>query len=101
MKSVLVFLCFLSATAAVAQSGSVLSGEARPYEFASHIEHASEQPMSQERNLLPPSSAVQGHGERPLWEFAPATRAMPLGDAARILKQAHLGAKKADTVWTN
>ena len=70
-------------------------------ETSFHREHASEQPMSQERNLLPPSSAVQGHGERPLWEFAPATSAMPLGDAARILKQAHLGAKKAETVWVN
>jgi hypothetical protein len=104
MKTTLFVLCFLCATAALGQSaggGSALSSEPRVIEFPSHLGHASQRPMALEQNLLEKSSYVYAHGERPLWEVAPVTNAMPLGDVARILRKEHETTKKADFVREN
>jgi hypothetical protein len=44
---------------------------------------------------------VQAHGVRPLWEVAQPAYVTPLGDSARLLRQEHMSAKKAEIVWTN
>ena len=104
MKSVLFVFCLFCALGAFGQSvagGSAISADARPTEFASHTEFATQQPMSQELNLREPSSATAAKGERPLWEVAPLPRVLPLGDVARLARKAHLTAKKSETVWVN
>ncbi len=105
MKTTLVALCFLCATAALGQSvagGSALSGQPRVHEFAGHTEHASQQAMAHEHSLLGTSGFAYAHGERPLWEVAvPMPQGLPLGDAARALRQEHAAAKKAEIVWAN
>jgi hypothetical protein len=57
--------------------------------------------MGQEQNLLIGSGNAQAHGVRPLWEVYVSSQAMPLGDAARLLRKEHSSAKKADVVWEN
>jgi hypothetical protein len=100
MKITLFLLCFLCATAALGQTfaASALSNEVQPLQMVSHPAHASQHAMSPEQSLLDGSNYVYEHGERPLWEFAPVSRALPLGDVARILRQEHVTAKKADFV---
>jgi hypothetical protein len=102
MKTRWFLLCFLCATAALGQSfaaASAVSNEAQPLQMASHPAHASQHAMAAEQNLLDNSGYVYAQGERPLWEVAsPVSRATPLGDVARILRQEHATAKKADFV---
>jgi hypothetical protein len=100
MKTALFVLCVLCATAALGQSvgGSALSSQVQVFEFASHPEHASQQPMAQEQSLLDHSGYFYAQGERPLWEFAPVSQTVPLGDVARALRKEHAMAKKADMV---
>ncbi len=104
MKTAFFMLCFLCATAALGQSASavaVLNSQPQVVQLPSHPEHASQQPMAREQSLLAGSGYVYAQGERPLWEAAPVSRAVPLGDVARILRKEHAAAKKADIVWTN
>jgi hypothetical protein len=54
-----------------------------------------------EQNLLITSAYTYARGVRPLWEFAPASMEVPLGDMARLLKKEHASAKKSETVWVN
>src|SRR5271165_2789967 len=99
MKATWFLLCFLGATAALGQSFSVAalsSVEPQPLQMASHPAHASQHPMETEQNLIGNSAYVYAQGERPLWEVAPVTVSVPLGDVARALRQEHLTAKKAD-----
>ncbi|HXM23184.1 MAG TPA: hypothetical protein VN948_18140 [Terriglobales bacterium] len=101
MKTTLFLLCFLCATTALGQSftASALSNEIQPLQMVSHPAHASQHAMAAEQNLLDNSSYVYAQGERPLWEVAsPVSRATPLGDVARMLRQEHATAKKADFV---
>jgi hypothetical protein len=102
MKSVLVALCFaFCVSAAFGQIGSVLSNEVQPIQPISHPQHASQQSMSVERDLLIPSTPISARGERPLWEFASATPETPLGDIARMLRQERLELPKSKKVWAN
>ena len=104
MKTTLFVLCLLCATGAFAQGGlqgSVLSGEPSVFRTPSHVEHASQQTMTQGQSLLEASGSSYAHGERPLWEFAPQTTPAPLGDSARALRRQHAEAKKAAIVWNN
>ncbi len=104
MKTILFALCILGATAAFGQStgsAALLNSEPVVIEFASHAGHAVQQPMGAEQNLLGQSSFTHARGERPLWEVEKLAPVTPLGDSARILKQQHETAKKADIVWTN
>jgi hypothetical protein len=104
MKTTLLVVCFLCATAAFGQSvagSSGLSSEPVIVEFAAHPGRASQKDMGTEQNLLERGSFTHARGERPLWEFATPSQLTPLGDSARNLKKNHESAKKADIVWTN
>jgi hypothetical protein len=104
MKTVLFGLCFLSATAALAQSGggSALNAEPQMLVFPSHAQHASPRPMGHAQDLREASGSSFAQGERPLWEVAPVSQAvLPLGDAARALRKEHAAAKKAEIIWNN
>ena len=57
--------------------------------------------MGEERTLLISGNNLSGHGVRPLWELMPVHHEVPLGDTARMLKQQHATAKKAEIVWEN
>jgi hypothetical protein len=104
MKTTLLVLCFFCATAAFGQSAagvSVLNSQPQMVSFASHSQHASQQPMSPEENLLAGSGYSHAQGVRPLWEMAPVSNPVPLGDTARSLRKEHATAKKAQVVWDN
>ncbi len=104
MKTTLFALCFLCATAAVGQSSagvSALNSQPQMLEFPSHAQHASQQPMGPGQDLREASGSTSARGERPLWEVAPASRPVPLGDTARTLRKEHAAAKKAEIVWNN
>jgi hypothetical protein len=100
---VLGILCF--AGLAFGQgSGAVSSGvSAQPvvYEFESHAGHATQQGMGDRQDIMERSTNVQAHGVRPLWEVATPAYVVPLGDSARLLRQEHTSAKKAEIVWNN
>ncbi len=66
-----------------------------------HPERAYQQSMASEQVLLEQSSYTSAKGETPLWEVAPPSQKVPLGDVARALKQEHATAKKAEIVWEN
>jgi hypothetical protein len=100
---VLGFLCFAGLAFGQA-SGSASSGvSAQPmiYEFQSHAAHASQQGMGDQQDIMERSANVQAHGVRPLWEVATPAYVVPLGDSARLLRQEHTSAKKAEIVWNN
>jgi hypothetical protein len=104
MKTVLLSLLVLFATAAFGQSGggTVLSNEPQEFNVPSHPETAIAQPLAQGRNLLEPSGFSYAQGERPLWVFAPKHKEpMSLGEIARMLRKEHEATKKAEKVWTN
>lgn len=99
---VLGILCFAGmAFGQAATLASGLSAEPTIYEFQSHVGHAAQQGMGQAQDIMETSINVQAHGVRPLWEVAKPAYVTPLGDSARLLKQEHMSAKKAEIVWTN
>lgn len=102
MKITLFLAILLCATTAFAQA-SASAPTMQSFQVSSHPEHASPQPLATEQNLLSGFGSVyMAQGERPLWEFAPVTHAVPLGDTARNLKKDHEAtAKKARVVWEN
>lgn len=102
MKAAVFVLCFFCATVALGQStgGGSVGGAvlASSVQMPSHPEHASQHFMAQEENLLEHSNFYYAQGEIPLWELQPLPHHVPLGDIARMLKQEHATAKKADIV---
>jgi hypothetical protein len=104
MKTTLFLLCFLSATLSFGQNSVAITpfvNEPQMVSFFSHPNHAMQQNMSQEQNLLERSNVVYAQGERPLWEVAPKSYTTPLGDVARALRKEHEAVKKADIIWQN
>jgi hypothetical protein len=102
MKTAVFALCFLCATVALGQVGASISSQVAAVNFDSHDAVAAQHSMGFEKNLLETSVGnTWAHGERPLWEVAPVSHPTPLGDSARLLKQAHASAKKAEFVWNN
>ncbi len=106
MKTTLCVFCILCfAGAAFGQAGgavgSGISAEPIVYEFQSHPGRALQQGMGQHQDIMEQSLNVQAHGVRPLWEVATPAYVTPLGDSARMLKQEHASAKKAEIVWNN
>jgi hypothetical protein len=104
MKTTLLLLCFLCATLSFGQSSVAISplvNEPQMVSFYSHPNHAMQQNMSTEQNLLERSNFTYAQGERPLWEVASKSQATPLGDVARAIRKAHETVKKADIVWQN
>jgi hypothetical protein len=100
MKTTLFVLCCLCATAALGQSvGSVAAAPVTStIQMASHAEHATQQPLAQEQNLLERSNYYYAQGEMPLWEAQGRSKShpVPLGDIARMLRKDHELVKKAD-----
>lgn len=98
----LVTLCLLSTPSALGQTvGYILNSQPVVIQVPSHPEHAAPKPMAQESNLLGTSTLTIAQGERPLWEFATSVNVLPLGDVARMLRDQHANAKKAERVWEN
>jgi hypothetical protein len=100
---VLGILCFAGVAfgQAASATASGISAEPVVYEFQSHMGHATQQGMGQQQDIMERSSNVQAHGVRPLWEVATPAYVAPLGDSARLLRQEHMSAKKAEIVWNN
>lgn len=100
MKTTLLLsiFCFACATAACAQTASVLSNTPQPTVMADHPLHASQHAMGAETSLLSAdaSTYTYAQGERPLWEFgSSAKRETPLGDVARAYRKDHAVVRKA------
>jgi len=107
MKTTVLALCFLCARVALGQASASAAGaggissQVSAFEFQSHEAVAAQHSMGAERNLLESSPITYAQGERPLWEVAPVSHPTPLGDSARLLRQKHASAKKAEFVWSN
>jgi hypothetical protein len=104
MKTAVFALCFLGATLALGQAGAAgggLSSQVSVFQIQSHEAEATQHSMGAEKNLLETSANTWAQGERPLWEVAPVSHPTPLGDSARLLRQEHASAKKAEFVWNN
>jgi hypothetical protein len=95
MKTLLLLVCILAATAAFGQAASAISSEVSPMYIPDHPQHASQHEMTPEQSILGTNSNPSAHGERPLWEFATTRVERPLGDIARELR------KQRDIVPTN
>jgi len=99
MKTLVLALCTLCATAALAQSGAVYSN---PLQFSGSTEHAGPASMAREQSLFGGSgSVVSARGEQPVGEVVPEKWEMPLGDAARIQRKEHAADKRSQVVWEN
>lgn len=102
MKTALLAICILGASAAFGQTATQgVSSQAHVYVFESHAEHASRQPLALTQNLNGGEILVYAQGEVPLWEVVRPVHEVPLGDAARALRQEHETAKKAVKSWQN
>ena len=69
MKTTIVALCFLCASAAFAQNAPVLPNTPQPLQMSDHPQHASEHAMAQESSLLSCSAYSYAQGEVPLAEL--------------------------------
>jgi hypothetical protein len=104
MKAALIAVCLLCATAAAGQAtvgASALSSEPQAIQFRSHEQRAAQGSLATPQDLQGNFAYGYAKGERPLWEFAPASQPVPLGDVARALRKEHATAKKADVVWVD
>jgi len=99
MKTTIIVLCFLYATAAFAQNAPVLSGVAQPMQMTEHPGHASEHSMATETSLLSTMSPyTYAKGEVPLSELGSLPYETPLGDIARAYRKEHIEVPKATKV---
>jgi hypothetical protein len=101
MKTALLVICILGASAAFGQATPSVSAQPQEYTFESHALHASRQPLAPIVNLAGNEVLVYAQGERPLWEVATPVREVPLGDSARALREEHETAKRAAKCWQN
>jgi hypothetical protein len=101
MKTMLFACCFFCATAACAQTASVLNNTPSPMFMAEHPLHAGEHSMRPADNLLGDSAYGYAQGEQPLADFATAKRETPLGDLAREQRRIHSRDRKAVKVASN
>jgi hypothetical protein len=103
MKTLLLVVCILAATAAFGQTASAISSEVSPMTIPDHPQHASQHEMTAEQSILGTNSNPSAHGERPLWEFATTRVERPLGDIARELRKQRdlVATKKAGSVMEN
>ncbi len=104
MKTAILLMLLFCATAAFSQSGvvgAVLQNQPTVLELPSHTEHASAIPLATPQYLNEPAGSSYGQGVKPLWEFPIREESVSLGEAARLLRQEHLLAKKAVKVFSN
>lgn len=101
MKTTLFVLLILCTVSAVGQAGvGVTSGQPSMLEMSGHPEHATQHDLATEQSLLGTASPYTfAQGERPLWEFGPASQPTPLGDIARAYRKEKQAAKKAEFVF--
>jgi hypothetical protein len=100
MKTIILALCFLFATAAFAQSAPILSNTPAPVVMYEHPLRAAEHAMAQETSLLSSnfSPYTYATGEVPLAELGSLPYETPLGDVARAYRKEHIDAPKAAKV---
>jgi len=98
MKTTIIVLCLLCATASFAHSAPVLSNQTQMVVISDHPRHASEHAMATESSLLSTSSYSYAKGEVPLAELGSLPYAAPLGDVARAYRKEHADAPKATLV---
>lgn len=100
MKTIFVLLFILCAAAAFGQSAPVLPSQTQPLVMQDHPLHAEHHDLACERPLVggTPDTYTYAQGERPLWEFGPVSREIPLGDVARAYRQGKVAVKKAEIV---
>ena len=99
MKTTIVALCFLCATAAFGQSAPVLSNIPSPIQMQDHPQHAAEHAMGLESTLFSLNSPyTYAQGEVPLADLGSPIYQIPLGDIARANKKEHTAAAKATKV---
>jgi hypothetical protein len=103
MKTLILGVCVLAASAAFGQAAATISTQAYPLTMPDHPQHASQHSMATEQSVLETNCNPSAHGERPLWEFATAHVERPLGDIARELRKQRdfIAAKKAESVVEN
>jgi len=102
MKTILFAACFLFATSAFGQSAiGSLNSQVSSYTFVSHPARADFKEMGRQQSLLDSSGYTYAHGERPLWEVAPESHDVLLGDIAKAIRKEHETAKKATATWQN
>ena len=96
-------MCVLGTVSASGQSLGLAAANGQPsmIQMPEHPQQASQTGMAQERDILEHSTILYARGERPLWEVMPETPTTPLGDLARVLRQAHANVPKAIVVWKN
>ena len=99
MKTALFVLLMLCATAALAQSGSVLPNQVQMVQIPDHPQHAAQHAMACESPLVGGGAETTAQGERPLWEFGPVSEQPSLGEIARAYRKGKVTAKKAGRVF--
>ena len=96
MKTTIVVLCLICATAAFGQTASVLPNLAQPLTITDHPQHASQHDLALPQDILEHSDYAYAKGERPLSDFGFQPSAPePLGDIARAYRLEHASAPKA------
>lgn len=102
MKITFLALFVLLAGTAFGQAVSAISSQVQMYQIPDHPLHADEHAMAPEHSLLSSSNPyTYAQGERPLWEFGPASPSpslTPLGDVARAFRKEKLALRKAEIV---
>lgn len=99
MKTTILLLCLLCATAAFGQYSSLgYAPTQSTYRVPEHSARAFSQPMAVEQNLIGITAYSSAQGEMPLWEAPAQSHQAPLGDIARALRKEHATAKKARLV---
>ena len=101
MKTPLIAAVILCSAAAFGQAGaSTLSSQVTPLQMAEHPQHASYSEMARENPIVGGGYETYSYerGERPLWEFGPASQPVPLGDVARAYRKDRVSTKRAEKV---
>lgn len=105
MKTTLFVLFLFCATAAFSQAfgpvGAVMSNQPVVFEIAGHPEHASPQSLAAPQYLNESTGSTFAQGVQPLWEFPVLQEEVSLGEAARVLRQQHAMAKKAEIYFSD
>jgi hypothetical protein len=102
MKTTIIVLCLLCATAALAQNAPVLSNQPQMVVMTDHPQHASEHAMATESSLFSTNSPYSfAKGEVPLAELGSLEYQIPLGDVARAYRKEHVAVPKAGKVSEN
>lgn len=104
MKLTMFVLFLCCSSLAFAQYGgvtAVLNNQPVVVQIPSHTEHASIHSLATPQYIFDGSQSNYARGVKPLWEIPVTSEAMPLGDAARLLRKQHAMAKKAEKVLSD